>query len=258
MASTLARRCSGDRCSQQGSGERVTVSVVANWPGLIVLPRLRAEYSLVRSNQSPSSGSRGEVPGDSARALRASARPWRSLNALSQALQSVVALEQAPERGRHMRNSRGSAVPDGRGGSVAPIPSHVGGPRINLNVRRRSNRSWPTTQRCQKLRNHLSYPSVASSFDRSGLATRFTGRRICPILALRFTPVGVRPTSPPSTRWYNVFGPTTPPKPRGGGPSRETQTIASWVSAASPRGQRCIARPSSSTISPLTTGPAAS
>jgi hypothetical protein len=87
---------------------------------------------------------------------------------------------------------------------------------------------------------------------------RFTGRRICPTLALRFTPVGVRPTSPRSMRWYNVFGPTTPPKPRGGGPSRETQTIASWVSAASPRGQRCIARPSSSTISPLTTGPAAS
>src|SRR5438045_1380733 len=57
MASTLARRCSGDRCSQQGSGERVTVSVVANWPGLMVLPRFRAEYSLVRLNQRPSSGS---------------------------------------------------------------------------------------------------------------------------------------------------------------------------------------------------------
>jgi len=57
MASTRERSCSGDRCSQQGSGERVTVSVVANWPGLIVLPRFRAKYSLVRSNQRPSSGS---------------------------------------------------------------------------------------------------------------------------------------------------------------------------------------------------------
>jgi hypothetical protein len=100
-------------------------------------------------------------------------------------------------------------------------------------------------------------PRCLSPFDRSGLATPFRGRRICPILALRFTPVGVRPTSPPSILWYNVFGQITLPRPHGGGPSRVTQTIASWECAASPRGQRSIARPNSSTISRLTTGPAA-
>ena len=125
-------------------------------------------------------------------------------------------------------------------------------------VRRRGNQSCSTNQRYQNLRNRLSYPSVTSGFDHSGLAMLFSGRRIYPTLALRFTPVGVRPTSPPSIPWYNVFGPTTPPRPLGGGPSRETQTIASSVSAASPLGQRSIARPNSSTISPLTTGHAAS
>jgi hypothetical protein len=49
MAPTCARICSGDRCSQQGRDERVTVSVVALYP-----PRSKWQPSPAAATREPS------------------------------------------------------------------------------------------------------------------------------------------------------------------------------------------------------------